>query len=148
MEVEVLGAGPDLGHAGAVGALDEVVDGPLLGAEGAARGEGAGDVGGVEALGLHPHVEEERGVGEDGAVAADPVEDGRVRAGADDGGVAGAVAVGAGVAVEGALEPALAESFADGARDLAGDGGEAFDGGVYGEAHLVDLPGVLDHAQD
>ncbi len=63
--------------------------------------------------------------GTDRTVAAHPVQDRGVRAGTDDRGVPRAVAERAGVAVERALQPALAQPRLDGVRHLGDDRGEA-----------------------
>jgi hypothetical protein len=115
----------------------------------AADRHGAGDVGGVQLVGLDAHVGQQQRPGLDPAVVAPPVQRRAVRAGADDRRVPDVVALQPGAPPERALQPALAPLDApfEQHRQFAGDVGEPERGGVAGGLQSLDLPLVLDQAQ-
>ena len=131
--------------AGLLRGEDQVVELALQRRERAVDGQRAGDVGGVEVVALHAHVEQHQLAGLDGAGVVDPVQRGRVRAARADRVVADVVAHRAGAAEEGALDPALAElqhpvPLAHGVLEAEG-------GDVARLLQLADLPLVLDQPQ-
>ena len=128
-----------------LGGVDEVVEVALQRGERAVDRQGAGHVGGVEVVALDAHVEQHQLPGRDRAGVVDPVQRGGVLAAADDRVVADVVAHGAGPAVEGALDPALAEL--EDLLPLAHRVLEAERGDVAGLLELGDLPVVLDQPQ-
>ncbi len=114
----------------------------------AGQRERAGDVGGVDLLGLDAHVGQQEVTGTQVAVVAPPVQGRAVRPGPDDRRVADLVALQAGTPPERALEPALAtHRTVEDQRDLAHDVGEAPRRRVAGVLQAGDLPVVLGQAQ-
>ncbi len=113
----------------------------------AGHGQGAGEVRGVERLGLHTRVHEDQLARLDRAVVADPVQHGRVVPGRRDGVVAEVVALEAGAGEERALDDTLAAFTADRARQHGDDVLETADRGRHGLAQLPDLVLVLDEPQ-
>ena len=110
-------------------------------------GQRAGDVRGVERIGLDAGVQQEELAGVDLAGVPGPVEHGGVVAGGGDGVVAEFVALLPGTGEEGALHDALAAEVGQGAGQGLDHFGEAFHRGGHGGLHLLDLPLVLDQAE-
>ena len=118
-------AGPDRRQPRLLCGVDGLVYLPLGVAEPTARGEGPGDVGGVERVDLDPGVEEDEVALVDVAGVADPVQCVGVVAGGADRVVADAVALVACVQPEDTLDPALAAATLDDRRQLGDDRVEA-----------------------
>jgi hypothetical protein len=103
----------DRGDAGLLRGIHRVVDLALRVGEGAVDRQGAGDVGGVEAVDLDAGVEQDQLASGDVAGVLDPVQGVGVVAGGADRVVADPVALVAGVQAEDPLDPALAAAALD-----------------------------------
>ena len=132
---------------GGLGAQHGLVDVALQLGEMPVDRERAGDVGRVQAVGLHARVDEQQVAVAHHAGVAHPMQDRGVRAGGDDRVIADLVALLAGDRVERALEHALGTLLVDHMGQGLEDPVEALLGGGHGLAHLADLIGVLDHAR-
>ena len=124
-----------------------LVDPTLHLGEAARNGQGARDVGGVEAVDLDAGVDQHEIAGNDGTVVAGPVQVARVGSGRRDRVVAFPVPVRARAEVEDALDNALAAGVRDDAGERADDVVEPVRRDLDGEAHLLDLEFVLDEPQ-
>ena len=113
------------GETGVGGVQHGLVDLALDVGERAVDRQGAGDVGGVEGVGLDAGVEQEQFAGVDRAGVAGPVQHGGVVAGGGDGVVAELVAFLAGAGEERALDDALAALVGERAGQGLDDFGEA-----------------------
>jgi hypothetical protein len=148
MHVAELVAGPAGGDARLLRGIHRVVD-PALGVgEGAAHREGARDIGSEEGVDLDAGVEQEQVAVPDVAGVLDPVQGVGVVAARADGVITDPIAVVAGVQSEDALDPALSAPAAHCLGKVGDDGLEATVRALDGRAHLLDLPLVLDHAQE
>ena len=137
--------GLDRLQAGLLRGVHDVVDLSLRPGEPAGDRQRAGDVGGVEVPVLRAHIGQQQVAGRDRAVVALPVQDRRVRAGADDGVVPQAVAVVPGAQPEHPLDQPLGDRPVG--RQHPGHVLEAADGDLDRLTQLGDLPLVLDQLQ-
>ncbi|GIU54976.1 hypothetical protein NicSoilC12_07250 [Arthrobacter sp. NicSoilC12] len=142
-----LGARLGRGKAGVGGVEHCLVDLALDLGELAVGREGAGDVRGVEGVGLDSGVQEQQFAGVDLAGVPGPVQHGGVVAGGGDGVVAELVAFFAGPGEECPFHDALAAVVGQRPRDRLDHLGEAGHGGGDGDLHLFDFPLVLEQAQ-
>ena len=134
-------------EAGGLRAQHGLVDVALQLGEPAVDRECAGDVGRVQAVGLHARIDEQQVAVAHHTGVAHPMQDRGVRAGGDDRVIADLVALLARNRVERALKHAFGTLLVDHMRQGLQDPVEALLRGGHGLAHLADLVGVLDHAR-
>ncbi len=129
-----------------LGVPDGGVDLALGGAEATGDRHGAGDVGGVEGVGLDAGVHQQQIAAVDVAVVADPVQGVGVVAAGGDGVVAHGIAQMAGVQTEDALHPPLAAALAHRGGKFRHDRLESLGRVRAGASQLGEFEVVLDQA--